>query len=83
MTVRIRPANAIVRYALTGGDAHIATRSVFDGLDWRVAGARVPAEQGCLPGVITGDRPFSQVSLVPLEVVDACVSDERSRSPFE
>jgi hypothetical protein len=43
MTVRTQPANAIVRYALTGGDAHVATRSVFDGLDWRVAGARVGA----------------------------------------
>jgi len=41
MSVRIRPSNAIVRYALTGGDAHVATRSVFDGLGWRVAGARV------------------------------------------
>jgi uncharacterized damage-inducible protein DinB len=33
--------NAIVEYGLTGGDAHVATRHVFDGLDWRTAGARV------------------------------------------
>lgn len=43
MMVRTQPANTIVRYALTGGDAHVATRSVFDGLNWRVAGARVEA----------------------------------------
>lgn len=41
MSARLRPANSIVGYALTGGDAHVATRSVFDGLDWRFAGARV------------------------------------------
>jgi hypothetical protein len=41
MSVRTPPANAIVRYSLTGGDAHVATRSVFDGLEWRVAGAPV------------------------------------------
>jgi uncharacterized damage-inducible protein DinB len=34
-------ANALIGYGLTGGDAHVATRSVFDGLDWRTAGARV------------------------------------------
>jgi hypothetical protein len=41
VSARLRPANSIVGYALTGGDAHVATRSVFDGLDWRFAGARV------------------------------------------
>jgi uncharacterized damage-inducible protein DinB len=34
-------ANSIIDYALTGGDAHVATRTVFDGLDWHTAGARV------------------------------------------
>jgi uncharacterized damage-inducible protein DinB len=36
-----RIANSIIDYALTGGTAHVATRTVFDGLDWRTAGARV------------------------------------------
>jgi hypothetical protein len=35
------PANVIIGRALTGGDAHVATRSVFDGLDWTAAGSRV------------------------------------------
>jgi hypothetical protein len=34
-------SNVIVGRALTGGDAHVATRSVFDGLHWRTAGLRV------------------------------------------
>jgi uncharacterized damage-inducible protein DinB len=34
-------AHSIIDYALTGGDAHVATRTVFDGLDWHTAGARV------------------------------------------
>jgi hypothetical protein len=38
---RTQPANAIVGYALSGGDAHVASRTVFDGLAWRFAGARV------------------------------------------
>ena len=114
MTVRTQPANAIVRYALTGGDAHVATRSVFDGLDWRVAGARVvecphtlyelqgqepvgnarggrrpqqlprragsPAPQAAAH-MATAVRRLYLVSLVPVAVVDASVSDDRSRCP--
>jgi hypothetical protein len=38
---KTQPANAIVGYALTGGDAHVASRTVFDGLQWQFAGARV------------------------------------------
>jgi uncharacterized damage-inducible protein DinB len=38
---RTQPANAIVGYALSGGDAHVASPTVFDGLKWRFAGARV------------------------------------------
>jgi uncharacterized damage-inducible protein DinB len=34
-------ANSIIDYALTGGTAHVATRTVFDGLDWNTAGARL------------------------------------------
>src|SRR5262245_47338523 len=34
-------ANSIVGRALTVGDAHVATRHVFDGVDWRTAGVRV------------------------------------------
>jgi uncharacterized damage-inducible protein DinB len=36
-----RLTNSIVDYALTGGSAHVATRTVFDGLDWKTAGKRV------------------------------------------
>jgi len=31
-----------IRGALTGKGAHAATRKVFDGLDWKLAGARPP-----------------------------------------
>jgi hypothetical protein len=41
MTTKPGFANEIIGRALTGGDAHVATRSVFDGLDWHTAGARV------------------------------------------
>jgi uncharacterized damage-inducible protein DinB len=41
MTAQPSHANLVIRRTLTGGDAHVATRSVFDGLDWRTAGARV------------------------------------------
>ena len=39
--IRQDTTNAIVGRAITGGDAHVATRNVFDGLDWRAAGAHV------------------------------------------
>jgi uncharacterized damage-inducible protein DinB len=32
----------MARHALTGEGAHVATKSVFDGLDWTVAGIRPP-----------------------------------------
>lgn len=41
MSTQPRIVNSIVDYALTGGTAHVATRTVFDGLDWKTAGARV------------------------------------------
>jgi uncharacterized damage-inducible protein DinB len=41
MTAQSGFANSMISRALTGGDAHVATRSVFDGLDWHTAGARV------------------------------------------
>ena len=36
-----RAANVTVGRALTGSDAHVATRTVFDGLDWTASGKRV------------------------------------------
>jgi uncharacterized damage-inducible protein DinB len=41
MTAQSGFANLMISRALTGGDAHVATRSVFDGLDWHAAGTRV------------------------------------------
>ena len=41
MTAQSGFANLMISRALTGGDARVATRSVFDGLDWHAAGARV------------------------------------------
>ena len=34
--------NALVRRALTGKDAHVITKTVFDGLEWTAAGLRPP-----------------------------------------
>jgi hypothetical protein len=32
--------NTLLRHALSGHDAHVRTSSVFDGLDWKLAGQR-------------------------------------------